>query len=340
MCSLILQEPWPDFPGLGALSIEELQQSTIASAIQPVSKTHAVLPSHTMPNVQSPTKVEPSSRGLNVQPSPRMPSHVKSPPEVPSSVGPGLPVQPSVQPPHTMPSGVGPSVPVQPPRRPSVQPPQTVPSSAQPPPRMPSRAQPPPRMPSSAQPPPRMPRSAQPPPRIPSSAQPPPRMPSSAQPPPRMSRSAQPPPRMPSSAQPPSRMPRSAQRPPSGINVQSSSSTSVTEPSSRIAFLPAEVRVSSHQLPSYANVAAPHLHSAGQRLPQANPSALPQNQNPQRTPSCGVAMRRKPPLQSSVIYQSLDVSNYHMKFRELLKLEEKAHTELLKERLVYFQKCF
>ena len=292
--ALILQEePWPDFPGLGALNIEELQQSTSASAIQPVSKTPEVLPLHTVPNVQSPTKVEPSPRGLNVQPSPR----------VPSRVGPSLPVQPSLQPLHTMPSGVGPSVPVQPPRRPSVQPPQTVPSSAQPPPRMPSSAQPSPRMPSSAQPPPRM----------PSSAQPPPRMPSSAQPP-----------------------RRSAQLPPSGINVQSSSNTSVTEPSSRKAFLPAEVQVSSHQLPSYANVAALHLHSAGQRLPQANPSALPQKpQKPQRTPSCGVAMRQKPPRQSSVIYQSLDVSNYHMKFRELLKLEEKAHAQLLKERLVY-----
>ena len=40
---------------------------------------------------------------------------------------------------------------------------------------------------------------------------------------------------------------------------------------------------------------------------------------------------------AEVIHKPLEVSNYHLKFRELLKLEERAHAELLEKRLV--QSC-
>ena len=71
--ALILQEPWPDFPGFGALSIKELQQSTRASNVQPVPKVPEILPS---PIVQSLTKAQAPPRGLNVESSPRKPSSV------------------------------------------------------------------------------------------------------------------------------------------------------------------------------------------------------------------------------------------------------------------------
>ena len=117
----------------------------------------------------------------------------------------------------------------------------------------------------------------------------------------------------------------------------------VVQPVRDVHPLPNEVLPVSPPKPPlpYALVAAPPQRGAVHRpsgpvpLPLSPPQ--PRQAPPKDAPSSGAMKRKIPRRRSSmaVMYESLEVRNYHMKFRELLKSEEIAHDKLLKERLVW-----
>ena len=87
---------------------------------------------------------------------------------------------------------------------------------------------------------------------------------------------------------------------------------------------------------SYANAVARGKHISRQRLVPFLESPQPKH-SPQKLYPYGGVMRSKiPETRAPVIQHPLDVSNYHLKFRELLKLEEAAHAWLLRERCELF----